>query len=674
MGDTSSTRKPALVRARPICAEDGAARPKPPGRRYWFRALALIICPIIVLSYFIIITSWYIKPGSDEAVKFGRPGGRLVFYSWFIIGVIGLDLSRYGLLGAEAAMLEQPFWEAPNLVALFQHSNRTWGDPSGWKRSLVRIISRKRRDTHRLWYILSTVSLAFFVALPLSGLAIEKSDGYILTSDRPKVIGRTWDDFNSKDKSRYFPNARAAWEIGAPPTLPGFGVIFTPKNLPRDAYEGLKKVPNSLPLDESMPDMFIAPQAENPVAGRAWGLRARYQCDIVSDVSSLTLLNPRTSSRDWQDFNAEEDAGWTLLTRKGRGILDFFEMKNNIMAYGQVGFGSRSPIYNGSEGNSFTPEDLDRGNVLEYVLWQFHKNASYSDVADFSEELNPTIKGLDGSPIVKAENGSFVPNTTFFSAVSDIQKNIVGKPDGNTSRIPVNQRLITELANTELSNMADPIGIRCSIISTLGYAHLDPWTSTFDKFEQASKPNFNWNMSESIVPSLGTMAASTLYDGQYINIFFSINSPLARIHSNSEAFQGYIKPMDLQRSARLALATDALQLMYDGKHAFQGGWEHPNLTASEEAKVLTPGEFPEVTRTVIALFVCWALMSVVLGGAYGLRRRMDETMDGYAYFRLSTNVADDIKPMVGSLMSNKAHEIDALWNIPGSIGRQSNRA
>lgn len=222
--------------------------------------------------------------------------------------------------------------------------------------------------------------------------------------------------------------------------------------------------------------------------------------------------------------------------------------------------------------------------------------------------------------------------------------------------------------------MAEPIGIRCSMISTLGYADLDPWTSTFDKFEQASKPSFNYSMSESIVPSLGAMAAGTLYEGQYIKIFFSINSLLVKIHSNSEAFQGYIKPQDLQRSARLALATDALQLMYDGKYSFQGGWEHPNLTASEKAKVLTPGEFPAVTRTVIALFVCWAAVSVVLGGAYGFRRRQNETMDGYAYFRLSTDLADEMKPMIGPLMSNKAHEIDALWNISGFIGRRTNRA
>lgn len=39
--------------------------------------------------------------------------------------------------------------------------------------------------------------------------------------------------------------------------------------------------------------------------------------------------------------------------------------------------------------------------------------------------------------------------------------------------------------------------------------------------------------------------------------------------------------------------------MYDGKYAFQGGWEHPDLTASEEVKILALGELPEVQRIVI---------------------------------------------------------------------------
>ena len=182
-------------------------------------------------------------------------------------------------------MLERPFWEVPNLVALLQHSNNSWSSPSGWARSLGRLSSQQRRDTHRLWFLLTSMSVAFFIALPLSGLAMEQSDGYIHVAIRPEVIGRTWDDFNSRDGNDYFKNAKAGWEIGSTPALPGFGVLYSPKSLKHNEHNGLQKVPNSLLLNDSMSEMFLAPQGENPVVGKEWGLRAGYRCDIVNDIS-----------------------------------------------------------------------------------------------------------------------------------------------------------------------------------------------------------------------------------------------------------------------------------------------------------------------------------------------------------------------------------------------------
>ena len=110
----------------------------------------------------------------------------------------------------------------------------------------------------------------------------------------------------------------------------------------------------------------------------------------------------------------------------------------------------------------------------------------------------------------------------------------------------------------------------------------------------------------------------------------------------------------------LAYATDALQLMYDGKYGFEGGWMHPNLTATKPAKVLTPGEFPQLVIVVTVLTVYWALGCIVLGITYGFKRRLNETMDGYAYFLLSTDLAEDVKPMVGSLTTKKPHQVEAL--------------
>ncbi|KAI8712814.1 hypothetical protein NCS52_01380700 [Fusarium sp. LHS14.1] len=660
--DYAFPQKQSHATTRPLPAVQG------PGRRYWFRSLVLILCPLIIVGYFVVICYWLNREGGDGAVNFGRHGGRWVFYSWFFIGVIGLDLSRYGLLGAEAAMLERTSWEVPNLVALLQHSNNTWSSPSGWGRFFARLFLRKRRDTHRLWIILASLSIVFFVALPISGLAIEQADGYTYTSGRPTVVGRKWETFHSRDKNHYYPNAKTAWEAGAPPQVPGFGVLYTPKGIDREEYDGLAKVPNTLPLNESMPEVFLAPQAENPVADRAWGLIASYRCEIIDDVDDFVLLNPKVTPDAWKDWGSHRDseAGYSEVTQRGRGIFDYFEAAGNILAYGQVAFGQKWTAYNGSEVDYYKPDDLDKGDLLEYALWQYRVPPSYTEIEDFSDDLDPIVEGFDGNPIVKASNGSWVPNTTFFGALSKTQNNMSDTTGLFGDRGPFNK----SIAGYNITHFAAPIGVQCRTMSTLGYAMLDPWDSTFSSFEPMSNPLFNFNISVSRTPMLGAMAATTLYRGRCSKIFSSLNHPAAIIQSNSHAYDGYIKPMDLKRTVMRAYAMDLLQLMYDGKYGFEGGWEHENLTATEESKVLTPGEFPILVPILMVMFGYWALGCLLLGIFYGFRRRQNETMDGYAYFRLSTDLADDVKPLVGALMESKPDEIDGLWNVPGSIVRR----
>jgi hypothetical protein len=82
-------------------------------RRFYFRALIGTVTPIVVtLSYFYI--SWYFLRGTAADPKnptnIGLDGARLSFYAWFIIGTIGINLSSYGLQGAEASMLMERGW------------------------------------------------------------------------------------------------------------------------------------------------------------------------------------------------------------------------------------------------------------------------------------------------------------------------------------------------------------------------------------------------------------------------------------------------------------------------------------------------------------------------------------------------------------------------------------
>ena len=57
---------------------------------------------------------------------------------------------------------------------------------------LTRLLRRKKAITGWLWYILALVSIMPFVALPLSGLSMELSDGYVPSSMPAMVVGQTW--------------------------------------------------------------------------------------------------------------------------------------------------------------------------------------------------------------------------------------------------------------------------------------------------------------------------------------------------------------------------------------------------------------------------------------------------------------------------------------------------
>src|SRR5437667_11346513 len=73
----------------------------------------------------------------------------------------------------------------------------------------------------------------------------------------------------------------SVWRTESSVTIPGIGLAYTPPYLRREQFSCLDTVPNSLPLDHGIPELFLAPQANTPVNGKAWGLRLGYNCSVV---------------------------------------------------------------------------------------------------------------------------------------------------------------------------------------------------------------------------------------------------------------------------------------------------------------------------------------------------------------------------------------------------------
>lgn len=604
----------------------------------------------------------FLRRDPKNPLKYGGADEIFFNYLWFLIGVFGLGLSKYGLVGLEAAMLQTTFWKPPNAAALLMHGGNSWSGPGGWIEGLKMSCWERKYITHRLWVLLVSLSLLPFIALTLSGLCLELSDGYVQSSNAPMVIGYMWEDFHRRQERSYYSDAAKRWETGSPAKLPGLGLIYTPEYLQRGQYSGLQDIPNTLPLNEGIPEIFLAPQAKVPISGNAWGLRAGYNCSIVRDASQFTIIGQKSSSIYSSDGSPgdKQTPSWASLVTPSNEKINIFTGTMpldavNLLGYIEMGVSNVSATtYDGTEPSSFNSKNMDRADILEFSLWQIRIRASYEDDKDldFDSRLDPTIRGM-GQPFIQTPNRSYVANDTFFMIRSN--------NEDKTSRLEYynDSSLLPRIVSAP-----SPIGVRCRVVSTLGTAELNPAKSTFHSFKQTPSPPFNASIMESETPRLGNIAAKTMI-ARYLQIFKSVNAPPPITVSNSYQYQSYIQPQSLQKSIMLAYATDALQLMYDGTYGFEGARNDTNLKSSRPGKILTVGKVPPAIPAVI--FAIWAFGCVLLGVWFGFRRRWSDSLDGFSFFQFGVELANEVKDKPDFLSAKEFRQSETLWSLPGSL-------
>jgi hypothetical protein len=87
--------------------------------------------------------------------------------------------------------------------------------------------------------MLAVISLLPFIALPLSGLVFEISDGYISTLEIAFVQGRNSTTFNERYELNFYP-AKEAWLVGSAPVMPGIGIIYTNESVDRSKHSAFE--------------------------------------------------------------------------------------------------------------------------------------------------------------------------------------------------------------------------------------------------------------------------------------------------------------------------------------------------------------------------------------------------------------------------------------------------
>ena len=640
----------------PSCTDLNAPARGYPLRRFWFPTFVLILGPVIIFIYFLMIWLFFFK--DTDTVKYRSRDGTWVYYSWFVVGVFGLNISRYGLVGVEAAMLQVSFWAPKSAMRLLMHSGSTWAGPGGWMKCIQRAVSMEKNLAGRLWYLLAVLSLVPLVGFPISGLSMELADGYIESSAPPMVVGREWSNFHRREPYQTQKRGGTVWKT-ASAVIPGIGIAYSPPQVDRENFQFLTTLPNSLSSNPGIPELFLGPQAATPIGGKAWGLRLQYSCSMVQSASDFTILSQKSPALKSNASGMVDGAirYKTLATPSGATITFFNSSQSiggdNLWAYTEMGVSHDfvSSTYDGSEPTF----ESGKPEILEYALWQVRRPCSYDgdDRITFNYTLKPTVAGM-GSPIIRTPSGKFERNASFFDWSNDTYTNV--------------KDFVSFVAYDHFNEnitLAPPIGVQCRRISDLGTAKLDSRTSTFSEFEKSPSPIWSAAEYEAKQPRFGATAISILL-GRYTEIFESTNSPLPYILSNSACYDHFVQPQVLLQSVLQAHAVDGLQLMYDGATGLNGGYLHTNLTSSRRGKVLEPGVVPPVVSTI--LLGIWAIGCIVLGVMYGFGRRWSDTLDGYSLFRFGVDFGEELRDKNVLSSTQGLEKSNQLWSLPGMIG------
>ncbi|PKY07620.1 hypothetical protein P168DRAFT_316110 [Aspergillus campestris IBT 28561] len=596
-----------------------------PLRRYTTRAVVLVTVPPLLTAYFILINWVYMVPDPDMS-KYGHRNGELVFYSWWILGVFGLGLSKYGLAGVEAAMLHDRFWHADNTTSLMMHSEHSWSGFGGWIRCLNILIRRRKIPAQRLWWLLSLITLAVTIALPLSGLSMELFDGYVQLSAHPLMMGYFPESYNNRTEHQPTDRGFVVWQSGAGVNLPGVGIAYTAPGVDRSEYGYLEEYPNSMSVEQEVPDLFLTPQAESPVSGIIWGLRLSYNCSIVHNASELTIL-----PRKGQFHAVNSDAASTrlesgLVPGKTEWIDVYNTTMKNLLAYVEFGNGGNTTRDNYLDVERFAGDGtISDPEILEIVVWQMlvqEPSMRSVPLKIFNREIAHPVAGL-GSPITENHHA----NESFLAI----------EPKERTS--PLNRHLDL----SKIIEVASPIGVRCQSASTLGSARVDPSDSSFHNFTRIppvpgdySEGNVRLRTEPFGYGPVDFLRPMNDHPNVFHNLLQSVNSYPQKVLRNASFYDQYFQSEQLLSSAMRAYAVDALQVMYDGIYTFNNTRLGENLTASRPGKVLGPGDLPPHAPAV--LFGVWATGCVLLGLWYGFRLRWAETLNGYSFLRFEPSL------------------------------------
>lgn len=669
-----------------------------PLRHFYFRTTVGVLGPLVVLCYFIAICQVYLVPIDDESsLAFGPPGATWVFYSWFVAGVIGLNLSMYGLAGVEAAMLMEPRWSVGDAMRLMMHADSTWSGPGGWMKTMKWVFQTKKgvgqqRYPGKLWLVLAIPSVLVFIAWPLSGLCLETTAGFLhgARNDGAIVTGFSYVNFNERNNGDAYEGAGVSWKNALDARVPGQGVVYTPEGFDRSQHPFLEKLPVVFPKDDGVSRIFLTAQAETPIEGKAWGLNLQYNCSVVEKLADLSIIKDRMSATDngilnatfgQRTYHVQENSSAIYVQNqtdssaifKANNIYTVAEIAHQIYpskdAYDRLLASSPNAMFSKTADCYFNKNEsitgdypgIDQERVFEIVLWQQMFNTSYGDAAppQYNFSIDHNITELYGA-----------------YDYHDFQYTLPVNSSKEFPRLPMTA-----------------IGVQCKSSSSVGTAEINGVRSTYSNFVRTDTPigiqrsrcagRFGVESPSSMVLSSSTDPS---VNDDWLNSFFTSTASPPLFYASYtddpesvDAGTGYMLRLNFLQASQLrqsmlrAHAAYAVQLMYNGGQGFTARdgshvtLTNPNVTSFVSGTVIKRGVMP--VGLPLALFFLWALISTTICIMYGFRKRWSAILDGHTLFRLGVNLEENEKREIQKYSSvAEIEDCHAMNDVPALVG------
>lgn len=670
-----------------------------PLRRFFQRGLACIVLPPALATYYVWTYVTWLAPSSNPTVSLSGhvPNAKYVWWSWFILGAIAPGISTYSLSGVEASMLMTRFWGAKNARQVLLHCDRSWGGLSGWKIATVALanqFSRKRRGRQTLttlWlvlFVLSTLSWSF----ALSGLTLETGNAFVVGNTAgADVLGLNASNFDQRLTLQFMTEVLDHWQLGTEPRIPLAGSLLV--------EESSSQSPNASSADNLPSDpvnhIFLTPQANVPVTGRAWGLALQYGCTTIQRLQDFSILSKRNASdkgiqlvqnipEDHGCYNVFDDS-WICVQNQTMGAVQG-GLLTNVKAWMEVGANiqrnASGPGYPSTYGSAECP-GLNHQDIFEMLLWEHidpgEGGGGVTGILDPVTGIEAPHLDANGLPMkaigvrctstsavgfadVNGLAGTFA-NFERHDAVSGSVKETPGIVDpllalGNGSTnsttssggivIATNDTAAMEAANEIPGNGGKRGNIRRLGVSVSQLFFLDNYLYNYIDYS-------NW-----ITPLFSSAGFTPVTQ----------NDPAAI--SGFTNYASVLQADDLKRSVLLAYKTYAVQAIYNGQDGGQNGkdglWHSPNVKAAVASVTLTKGGGVPPLLVVI-LMLLWASGCMILGVVYGLRKRWAESLDGYSMFCFGADVVQrylSVTELPSAMDDYSRSPIFSL--LPGLIG------